>query len=700
MSNTLQDWTKSVTELRHQIHPFCLTNPRFEAIDKKLAAILDTIEKKNISLQIFSQNAHQADGVVKLLVAQSELASVCHIFTSSQAKTWSLNSSIAASALRFKMPSQQFLFLDQTQSYTLGRGEQCSLQVEDSYLFVSSQHCRIEYDHSTSAWTIEDASRNGTFVNGERLGQKIGLQSGDRIVLGSSPPTEHSFELLFDDPFAQETKAKPDSVFIDFDLACFGFAFNQELTEIESHQLDEVRKLVKTNLYGLVDVDVTNSAATLFKKASAKAFMDNLSKGTKISSSRLGYVNLRSHLDQPNPGLTENKYTLQACLATIQQNLQSNCEALLIKRLKPQITHLTTLIARLNAHEELTAKKLSQQDTFEQNQQSNDYLNLQVQQALKLIKSQSEAFFKQAEGYLNQAEKVDSTFFDELCVDSLSYKIQVFSRSLTPQVRKHGNKKLLQLNYVSTNNPFLAPQPEHEGIPNGETPSKVLDANTAMLNYCEYELYLWAKKVWHEIYLSLASGGLSSLHDKVFKVLELISISDLSTIRKQYDTYALDLCGLSNTSQKFTQAPDEIVIKEPSAVSYLMKKIRSQWMQFIFLFSFFSILGIAGRRQIMRNLMTPIVSLFGKAPIISGLVLIGLIFVAVKFGLKVHQEDLEEARSKQADDLRAKLCKHYHELAKKHLIRSYLKIVKIKLEEEKNRIKNIQIYLEDSIKNS
>ena len=196
----------------------------------------------------------------------------------------------------------------------------------------------------------------------------------------------------------------------------------------------------------------------------------------------------------------------------------------------------------------------------------------------------------------------------------------------------------------------------------------------------------------------MASGGLKSLHDKVFTALELISIKELSTIKEQYDTRALDLHVLSNSSQQFTQAPDEIVIKEPSAISYLMKKVRSQWMQFIFLFSFFSILGIAGRRQIMRNLMSPIISLFGKAPIISGLVLIGLIFVGVKFGLRVHQEDLAESRNKQADDLRAKLCKHYQELAKKHLMRSQLKTVKMKLEEEQSRIENIQNHLDAFIK--
>jgi FHA domain len=182
MNGTPQDWVKTVTELRHQIRPFCTTNPRFDAIDQRLADILDTIEQQKLSLQVFSQDVHQAGEVVNLLVAQPDFASACRIFTASQPNTWFLDPLIVAPALRFNSQDQRFLLLNQAQVYTLGRGEHCSLPVDDSYLFVSSQHCQIAYDRSTALWTIEDTSRNGTFINGTRLTQKTSLQSGDRII--------------------------------------------------------------------------------------------------------------------------------------------------------------------------------------------------------------------------------------------------------------------------------------------------------------------------------------------------------------------------------------------------------------------------------------------------------------------------------------------------------------------------------------
>lgn len=698
MSDTLNDLTETVTELQHQIRPLCKSNPRFEAINQKLADILATIKQRQLSLQVFSQNVHQAERVANLLNAQPELASACRIFSASQPRIWSLDPSIMTPALRFNRSSQHFLSLNPAQVYTIGRAEQCSLQVDNSHLFVSGEHCRVEYHPSTAAWTIEDTSKNGTFINGERLSQKNELRSGDRIILGSEKPTEESLNLLFDDPFNQKSKVKLDSTFIDFDIACFGFTFNQEPTESEKYQIGEIKKLVKTNLYGLVEVDVTNSADSTFTNVSGKAFIDTLNKGTKISSSRLGYISLESDLCQSNSAISNDKYTFHKCLIAIQNNLQGNHENLLVKRLKPQVNHLKMLIDTLNGYEEFIVLKLSHDATSSHNQQKYNELKLQVQQVLNLIRFERETFSKQAESYLKQVEKADNAFFDELCVDSLFNKMHIFSHSLVPHISKHGNKKVLRLKYVSPNSQCSEPHPRQGSESKHDKSSRVIDANVAMLSFCEYELYQWIKDLWHEIYFTLANEGLKGLHDNIFEALTIISSKELSTAREQYDTHALDLSELPCLSQRFTQAPNEVMIKEPSAISYLMKKIRNQWMQFIFLFSFFSILGIAGRRQIMRNLMSPIISILGKAPIISSLVLIGLILLAIKFGLRVHQEGLEEGRSKLASELRLKLCKHYQDLAKKHFIKSYLKVIKDKLKEEQEKIETIQLYLDSLLK--
>ena len=78
------------------------------------------------------------------------------------------------------MPAQKFL-LDRPVT-TIGRSSLNDLPIADKML--SRQHARIVRD-GNGGLTIEDmGSRNGTFVNGEKLTAVLPLKSGDRITVG------------------------------------------------------------------------------------------------------------------------------------------------------------------------------------------------------------------------------------------------------------------------------------------------------------------------------------------------------------------------------------------------------------------------------------------------------------------------------------------------------------------------------------
>ena len=78
------------------------------------------------------------------------------------------------------MPAQKFL-LDRPVT-TIGRSSMNDLPIADKML--SRQHARIVKD-GNGGLSIEDmGSRNGTFVNGERLTALLSLKSGDRITVG------------------------------------------------------------------------------------------------------------------------------------------------------------------------------------------------------------------------------------------------------------------------------------------------------------------------------------------------------------------------------------------------------------------------------------------------------------------------------------------------------------------------------------
>ncbi|NEW42067.1 FHA domain-containing protein [Nocardia cyriacigeorgica] len=91
---------------------------------------------------------------------------------------------------------------------TIGRSTHADLSLRwDAE--VSRLHAAVEY--LGAQWTIVDdgLSRNGTFVNGERLTGRRRLMAGDRIRVGTSLVSFHEFGAVADDATRASTGAIP-----------------------------------------------------------------------------------------------------------------------------------------------------------------------------------------------------------------------------------------------------------------------------------------------------------------------------------------------------------------------------------------------------------------------------------------------------------------------------------------------------------
>ena len=89
--------------------------------------------------------------------------------------------------------------------FSIGRDSQMDLALDDGQ--VSLLHAELQ--RSGGQWTVVDdgLSRNGTFLNGERIGGRSRLRDGDELRLGETV-------LVFRDPAsveAGETAATPDA---------------------------------------------------------------------------------------------------------------------------------------------------------------------------------------------------------------------------------------------------------------------------------------------------------------------------------------------------------------------------------------------------------------------------------------------------------------------------------------------------------
>src|SRR5690242_14847015 len=91
----------------------------------------------------------------------------------------------AALVYRDDTGAQRFVPLDGETALTLGRGSACDVQLGWDER-VSRVHAAL--DLVGSDWTLVDdgLSRNGTFLNGERLNGRRRLRDGDTFVLGST----------------------------------------------------------------------------------------------------------------------------------------------------------------------------------------------------------------------------------------------------------------------------------------------------------------------------------------------------------------------------------------------------------------------------------------------------------------------------------------------------------------------------------
>ncbi|MBJ8340225.1 MULTISPECIES: FHA domain-containing protein [Antrihabitans] len=103
---------------------------------------------------------------------------------------------------------QELVLSPESPRVTLGRSPQADVPLtwDDE---VSRLHAAIEW--MGTHWTILDdgLSRNGTFVNGERLAGRRRLRAGDRIRIGGALLTFHEFGAGVDDVTRVSSSAVP-----------------------------------------------------------------------------------------------------------------------------------------------------------------------------------------------------------------------------------------------------------------------------------------------------------------------------------------------------------------------------------------------------------------------------------------------------------------------------------------------------------
>jgi pSer/pThr/pTyr-binding forkhead associated (FHA) protein len=102
--------------------------------------------------------------------------------------------------------------------FLIGRGDDCHMRPKSEA--ISRNHCAILVNEDDGEVVIRDLnSRNGTFLNGERLAADQSLESGDHLQIGRL-----EFEVMIKDrkrvpePVAAPASPSNDSASLEFDI--------------------------------------------------------------------------------------------------------------------------------------------------------------------------------------------------------------------------------------------------------------------------------------------------------------------------------------------------------------------------------------------------------------------------------------------------------------------------------------------------
>ena len=85
-------------------------------------------------------------------------------------------------------------------SMTIGRAPICEIRLDDDGISRSHARLRLERD-SGDAWVEDLGSRNGTFVNGEKIGEIVKVGDGDKIQVGRTTVLRFGFADSLDESF-------------------------------------------------------------------------------------------------------------------------------------------------------------------------------------------------------------------------------------------------------------------------------------------------------------------------------------------------------------------------------------------------------------------------------------------------------------------------------------------------------------------
>jgi hypothetical protein len=707
---------QTIADLQSVISAQEQADTRFYSIARSLETTSAILKTGKLSLHIISHHTQAAQTLQRLLRTSLTLTEK-YLITVAPVPQEGVSSVAPEPRNSLLMPistDQQHEFhLTATQPLVIGRHPNCQVFIPDPYLLVSGHHADLRPTPDATPqgrWQIRDRSRNGTFVNGHCVEDWQVLEDGDRITLGNPFPTDTCPTLTFETLYSEATSHSVFHPVLNCDVVCFVFDAERSLSRHEKYLLEQASQapLVKwmaiaTN--GNAPTSNDQNTETAIGISELRTLLEPSSKDFAVEEWILPLEDEFSrsdlkNLDQNNPDSSNsnaaNRYLekqVEKLVRSLELLVRRKPEDTLAKRLALDVTAQSDVVNALLNLQEKRSRIEKTWDELKLSSSCSSSSNTVLEIHLKSIDGDFSTLFKQIRERLLQSK---TRLLDDFLENSILNQIQQFVQRLQPCIVQQGGKKFLELKPAivpaaslsdkrakSRRKRFRLAAFQSAPIPTAATISDC-DVNTALLHFCRRELIQWADQEWERFLFGDRTKGFIELLENLKAILASqengLEINILPPTLPDY-TPLFD--------EGFTRPSTSTRYQEAHPFFHILKKVRNQWMQFLFLFSFLSVLGIAGRKQIMQHLTAPIAVAFHTSPWIASLIAGGILILVLKLVVQWYRDDRDSEREDEAKKLRQGLINHYQALVKNRLADKVMHRFMLALDTEEQNVKDL-----------
>lgn len=451
----------------------------------------------------------------------------------------------------------------------LGRNpHQAKILLADHRNLVSGIHAELQ-PMPQGGWQVQDCnSRNGTYINGQRLQGWHRLEGGDRLCLGSATEQEGSATLVYDppNPVLNTTHFSPGLAAIypllNCNALCLVVDLSQPFSSAAQHLLNQAAQ---------IPLQATFVIATMPRGAAPEAVKIHLAEMREwldraLFGSTIQLVPLPLEPVLLQPGAIQMTPHQQPEFERLCQRLVDwaavHSEEMTVQRVAKQTQIQFAAIESALKQQVLVLKRRVQHQEAQLQSLTSDNHKEQFSKTWTRISAEKDQFFRQMKSELSQSK---ANLLDEFRRRGLPATIKKFVKRLKSVVVDQGGYCHVRLR--------LTQQAQANDSPG--------NVHLEALQLCRSQLANWALEEWQQICTVHGSGGLRSLLQRSYDALNA-----LPNLKLPPERFALpELPDPQSILQvSVVEPPSGIRYKQSGLLGYLFKNVKGRVISGVALF--------------------------------------------------------------------------------------------------------------------